>query len=72
MRSYTAVVEKCPDTGLYVGYIPGFAAAHSQAEALDELNANLTEVVAMVLEDEHEPGVSAGASTRQERARGRD
>ena len=50
MRSYTAVVEKCPDTGLYVGYIPGFPGAHSQAETLDELNANLTEVVAMILE----------------------
>ena len=51
MRSYTAVVEKCPDTGLYVGYIPGFPGAHSQGETLDELNANLTEVVAMILED---------------------
>lgn len=59
MRSYTAVVEKCPDTGLYVGYIPGFPGAHSQAETLDELNANLTEVVAMILEDEHEPAMSA-------------
>jgi len=22
MQSYTAIVEKCPDTGLYVGYTP--------------------------------------------------
>lgn len=62
--------RKVSDTGLYVGYIPGFAGAHSQVETLDELNANLTEIVAMILEDEHEPGVSAGAPTRQERARG--
>lgn len=31
MKSYTAIVEKCHDTGLFVGYIPGFKGAHSQA-----------------------------------------
>ena len=51
MRAYTAVVERCPDTGLYVGYVPGLAGAHSQGATLDELNANLTEVVALILED---------------------
>lgn len=51
MKSYTAVIEKCPETQLYVGYIPGFPGAHSQAETLDELRANLQEVVAMLLED---------------------
>ncbi len=51
MRAYTAVVERCPDTGLYVGYVPGLAGAHTQGATLDELNANLTEVVALILED---------------------
>ncbi|MEW6490160.1 MAG: type II toxin-antitoxin system HicB family antitoxin [Thermodesulfobacteriota bacterium] len=51
MRSYTAVVEKCPDTGLYVGYVPGFPGAHSQGETMDELAANLKEVIEMILED---------------------
>jgi predicted RNase H-like HicB family nuclease len=51
MQNYTAVVEKCPDTGFYVGYIPGFPGAHSQAETLDELAANLREVVALLLDD---------------------
>ena len=51
MKNYTAVVEKCADTGLYVGYIPGFAGAHTQAETLDELQANLQEVIEMLLED---------------------
>ena len=51
MKSYTAVIERCPDTGLYVGYVPGFPGAHSQAETLDELNSNLREVVEMLLED---------------------
>lgn len=52
MRTYTAVIERCPDTGLYVGYVPGFPGAHSQAESLDELNANLREVVEMLLADD--------------------
>jgi len=51
MRTYTAVVEKCPDTGLYVGYVPGFPGAHSQGETMDQLNANLREVVEMLLEE---------------------
>ena len=51
MHSYTAVVERCPDTGLYVGYIPGFPGAHSQGETLEELNGNLKEVIAMILVD---------------------
>ena len=51
MKEYTAVIEKCPDTGVYVGYVPGFPGAHTQAETLDELNENLREVIAMLLED---------------------
>ena len=51
MRTYQAVVERCPDTRLYVGYVPGFPGAHSQGGTLDELNANLREVIAMLLED---------------------
>jgi len=51
MRSYTAIIEKDQDTGLYVGYIPGFPGAHSQAETLEELRTNLSEVVEMLLED---------------------
>jgi len=58
MKSYTAVVEQCAETGLYVGYIPGFPGAHSQAESLDELNANLREVISMLLED-GEPSMEA-------------
>ena len=51
MKIYQAVVEKCPDTRLSVRYVPGFPGAHSQGETLDELNANLREVIAMLLED---------------------
>lgn len=51
MRNFTAIIEKCQETGLYVGFIPGFPGAHSQAETLEELNKNLQEVVEMLLED---------------------
>ena len=51
MKEYTAIIEKDSETGLYVGYVPGFAGAHSQAASLDELNDNLQEVIAMLLED---------------------
>ena len=51
MHIYTAIVERCPDTGLYVGYVPGFPGAHTQADTLDELQRNLTEVLAMLLEE---------------------
>ena len=50
MHAYTAVIERCPDTHLYVGYVPGFPGAHSQAETLDELHTNLQEVIAMLLD----------------------
>jgi len=51
MKLYTAVVEKCSATGLYIGFVPGFPGAHSQAETLDELQKNLREVLEMLLED---------------------
>ena len=51
MKLYTAVIEKCSDTGLYVGFVPGFPGAHSQAKTLDELQNNLHEVLEMLLED---------------------
>jgi predicted RNase H-like HicB family nuclease len=51
MRSFTAVVERDSDTGLFVGYVPGFPGAHSQGASLDELNENLKEVVALLLEE---------------------
>ena len=51
MKSYDYVVEKCSGTGLYVGYVPGFPGAHSQAETLDELRGNMHEVIELLLED---------------------
>ncbi len=38
-------------TGYYVGYIPEFPGAHSQGLTIEELRANLVEVVTMLRED---------------------
>ncbi len=51
MKTFTAIIEKCPDTGLFVGFVPGFPGAHSQGETLEDLNRNLKEVIEMLLED---------------------
>jgi predicted RNase H-like HicB family nuclease len=52
MKIFTAIIEKDLDTNLYLGYVPGFAGAHSQGETLDELKQNLHKVIEMLLEDE--------------------
>lgn len=51
MKTYSAVIERDSATGLYVGFVPGFQGAHSQGATLDELQQNLQEVIAMLLED---------------------
>ncbi len=35
MKTFTAIVERDPDTKFYVGYVPGFPGAHSQGETLE-------------------------------------
>lgn len=51
MHAFDAIVERCPDTGYYVGHVPGFPGAHSQGKTLDELCANMEEVITLLLED---------------------
>ena len=51
MRVFNLVVARDPDTGIYVGHVPGWPGAHSQGSTLDELQSNLREVVEMLLED---------------------
>lgn len=51
MKEFTAVVERDADTGLYVGWVPGFPGAHSQGATPEELRANLQEVLEMLVED---------------------
>lgn len=51
MQSHTAVLERCPETGFFVGYVPDFPGAHSQGETLEKLNDNLREVNTMILDE---------------------
>jgi predicted RNase H-like HicB family nuclease len=51
MRTFNIIVERDPDTGLLVGSVPGWPGAHSQGATLDELEANLREVIEMLLDD---------------------
>jgi predicted RNase H-like HicB family nuclease len=51
MKSFTAVIEKDAQTGIYVSYVPGWPGAHSQGDTVEELRNNLAEVISMLLED---------------------
>ncbi len=65
MKTFTAVIEKDKDTGLYVGYVPGFPGAHPQGETLDELRRNLKEVIEMLLEEDVPPVETEFVGTQQ-------
>lgn len=41
MSVYTAVIERCPDTGLLVGNVPGFPGAHSQGGTFEGAESQL-------------------------------
>ena len=45
MKTFTAVIEKCRECGLFIGYVPGFPGVHSQGETLNELKENLEEAI---------------------------
>lgn len=49
MRTLTAYVEFDSDTQQYVGIVPGIPGAHTQAKGLDELKANLKEVLELCM-----------------------
>lgn len=51
MRMFNVIVERDPDTGLFVGSVPGWPGAHSQGASFEELENSLREVIAMLLED---------------------
>lgn len=55
----TAHIERDPETGLYIGMVPSIPGAHTQAKTLDELQANLKEVVELCLEEMSEEDIKA-------------
>lgn len=55
MRNFTAYIERDTETGLYFGVIPSVPGAYTQGETLEELQANLKEVLELCLEEMNEP-----------------
>ena len=51
VKTFAAYVEWDPETRLYVGTVPTVVGAHTQAATLDELQANLKEVLELCLEE---------------------
>jgi predicted RNase H-like HicB family nuclease len=51
MRTFSACVERDPETELYVGIVRGVPGAHTQAATLDELRSNLKEVLELCLKE---------------------
>jgi predicted RNase H-like HicB family nuclease len=50
-RTFTAYIEFDTEAQLYVANISGLRGGHSQGATLDELEANLKEVVQLILEE---------------------
>ena len=48
---FTILIQKDPETGFYIGYVPGMIGAHSQAETIEELKSNLKEVISLCMEE---------------------
>lgn len=51
MKTFTAYIEFDQASKLYVGVVPGIPGAHTQGASLDELRANLKEVLELCLEE---------------------
>ena len=58
---FTAVIERDAESGVITGHVPGFRGAHTQAETMEEMRANLAEVIGMLLID-GDPGLHGGAT----------
>ena len=43
-----AIIERDLETGLLVGSVPGIPGAHTQGETIEEVQANLVEVIALL------------------------
>jgi predicted RNase H-like HicB family nuclease len=57
MREFYVVIERDED-GYYVGEVPQLRACYSQGRTLDELMANMREVIELCLEEQAEETLS--------------
>ena len=56
-RDFYVVIEKDQD-GFFVGEVPQLKGCYSQGRSLDELMANIKDVIEMCLEDQEIDGIS--------------
>jgi predicted RNase H-like HicB family nuclease len=64
MRTYTVVIERCPETHFLVGYIPCLPGASAQGATEEELLANLREILALLFADGEPPTAGEFVGTR--------
>ena len=50
MTTYLAQIERCSETGDYVGSITGLPRAYTCGKTIEELMANLREVIELVID----------------------
>ena len=57
MKTYkfTAEITRDNEINQYIGIVPGFPGAHTQAPTLDELNKNLQDVIQLCLQEMKPP-----------------
>ncbi|AFZ11701.1 Uncharacterized protein family UPF0150 [Crinalium epipsammum PCC 9333] len=56
-REFYVIIERDED-GSYVGEVPQLKACYSQGETIDELLANIKEVIELCLEEEGDQNIS--------------
>ena len=49
-KTYTVIVQRDQESGMYVGTVPALPGCHTQGETLEELRANLLEAIELMLE----------------------
>jgi predicted RNase H-like HicB family nuclease len=50
-KNFTAIIEKDPESGMYVGLVPHLTGAHTYAATIDELQTRLAEVITLCFEE---------------------
>ena len=56
-QNFYVIIERDED-GMYIGEVPQLQACYSQGETIDQLMANMREVIALCLEEMSEPSMS--------------
>lgn len=49
MVSLVAIIERDPSTGLLIASVPGVPSAHTQGDTVEEVRANLQEVLDLLI-----------------------